>query len=483
MTVGPIEAHVADPLEVTLAPRRHSRHASRQFYAHLFLTVMVLGTTLIAGRPALLALAGPSLGLLFAALVLPRPDDIAWTASFDRRRGIEGDRTVLTTSGRSSSFAAADLSVELPPALAAQGPERHLVGMVPGRRVDFALPIEMTTWGISAPRSLIVRVSDGAGLLSVRHEFGCVGRLRTHLPDPNTRSLFDPANFLRIVGNHTSLRAGDGCELADVRPYRPGDRLRNLNWRISARFDEPWITERHPDRATAVVVVVDARRDAGIGKLGAFRRSVRFAMALAQSHLLVNDEVGLAIVGRKNRWIQPRTGRLQLERITETLLEINSEAEAGQLVPLELLVPADAVVVMVSSEMSEDLIDQARSLVVRGNVVHLVEPEIATYTPDERAAGPPGALDDFLYSIGFSSNDAWNRVVAARIFAVDREWRRRWLRADGFSVMNWRLDQPVESVILALRAAQRSRSVGPRSTVGPKSQPASTPPASPAPAP
>ena len=40
---------------------------------------------------------------------------------------------------------------------------------------------------------------------------------------------------LGLVGQHRSRRTGDGSEFASIWPYRPGDRLRRVNWRVSAR--------------------------------------------------------------------------------------------------------------------------------------------------------------------------------------------------------------------------------------------------------
>ena len=46
----------------------------------------------------------------------------------------------------------------------------------------------------------------------------------------------------------TSGRFGTpGEDFADLRPYVPGDRLRDLSWAASARSDEPWVVVHHPD--------------------------------------------------------------------------------------------------------------------------------------------------------------------------------------------------------------------------------------------
>ena len=43
---------------------------------------------------------------------------------------------------------------------------------------------------------------------------------------------------------------GDGIEFADIRPFVPGDRVRRINWRASARRPGLWVNESHPERNT-----------------------------------------------------------------------------------------------------------------------------------------------------------------------------------------------------------------------------------------
>jgi uncharacterized protein (DUF58 family) len=66
-------------------------------------------------------------------------------------------------------------------------------------------------------------------------------------------------------GGATSIRRGGRSDIATSRPYRPGDHVRSIDWKASARLsaardrDDFIVTERHADETPAVVLIVDRR--------------------------------------------------------------------------------------------------------------------------------------------------------------------------------------------------------------------------------
>ena len=61
------------------------------------------------------------------------------------------------------------------------------------------------------------------------------------------RTLVRPARTLRLVGSLISREHEEGIELAEVRPFRPGDRVRSVNWRASARRGDLWVATGTPN--------------------------------------------------------------------------------------------------------------------------------------------------------------------------------------------------------------------------------------------
>lgn len=77
---------------------------------------------------------------------------------------------------------------------------------------------------------------------------------------------FARANFALVVrrladdlafGSDNSLFVGSGLEYASSRPYQPGDPLRALNWRLTARTSQAFVKEYESLKRTCVYIVVD----------------------------------------------------------------------------------------------------------------------------------------------------------------------------------------------------------------------------------
>ncbi len=85
------------------------------------------------------------------------------------------------------------------------------------------------------------------------------------LPSPeHLRQLLPPPASQSAAGVHISRLVGDGFDFAELRPFAAGDRLRDINWRASARSDQLQTNRRHPDRSGEVVLLLDTFAD-GIG--------------------------------------------------------------------------------------------------------------------------------------------------------------------------------------------------------------------------
>ena len=134
-----------------------------------------------------------------------------------------------------------------------------------------------------------------------------------------------PSRLRHRVGVHASNRHGEGSEFAEVRPYRPGDTMRAINWRVSARRGDRWVTVRHPDRSGDLVFLLDSFCDLGPDDNSLVQRAVRAAMSLSESSLAQHDRVGLLDVGRHVRWFHPRLGKNHQARLLDALLETQVE--------------------------------------------------------------------------------------------------------------------------------------------------------------
>ena len=78
--------------------------------------------------------------------------------------------------------------------------------------------------------------------------------------------------------------------MAEVRPFRAGDRLRRINWPVSSRTGTLHVTATWSDRDTEVVLLLDTEHDLGIsegvdGRASSLDIAVRAAAAIAEHYL------------------------------------------------------------------------------------------------------------------------------------------------------------------------------------------------------
>src|SRR6185436_8041885 len=128
-----------------------------------------------------------------------------------------------------------------------------------------------------------------------------------------------------------------------TRPFVPGDRVRSISWRTSARRGELWVGDRHPDRNADLVLFLDTFAAAGWGLDRTLDLAVEAAIGLARGHIGVNDRVGVVGLGGVLRWLPPGTGAPQLHRVVDAVLDsevIASQADKGiDVIPVRGLPP------------------------------------------------------------------------------------------------------------------------------------------------
>ncbi|MCH7231237.1 DUF58 domain-containing protein [Glycomyces sp. L485] len=117
-----------------------------------------------------------------------------------------------------------------------------------------------------------------------------------------------------VAGVHRSRRLGDSGELAEVRLYQPGDRLRRIDWRTSARSQELYVNATLSERDTDVTLILDLQLEAGEsggidGTASVADLTVRAAGAVAAHYALQGDRVGCVEFGSRGRRMRGGAGR------------------------------------------------------------------------------------------------------------------------------------------------------------------------------
>jgi len=307
------------------------------------------------------------------------------------------------------------------------------VPVAAGTGMAISFPVRPTTWGVLATGRLRLVARDRFGLFSASTIRTIDQVLRVYPSESRLQGMARPARTVGTLGAHLSSSRGDGCEYADVRSWQPGDRLRMVNWRVSARRGAPWVTERHPERSAEIVVLLDDTAALGPADDSTLRRAVQAAMSLSEGHLGAQDRVGLLALGAPLRWVRPRSGARQLYAIVDTLLEcrlarISGVSRRGSLM-LGGLRPGTTIValtVLAEPRVVEVLVDLRR----HGHQVLVVEP-----------AAPE------LSSVGEGQGSTPAEVLARRLWDHERAARRRRLREGGVTLLQWDGDVPLGALL------------------------------------
>jgi uncharacterized protein (DUF58 family) len=118
-----------------------------------------------------------------------------------------------------------------------------------------------------------------------------------------------------LAGDHRSSLLGRGTELAQVRPYEPGDDVRLIDWNVTARTREAHVRVQLAERVLVTWVVLDRTPSMGFGTADRRKADVALGVALALGHAasVRGNRVGLVSYGGGPPTpLPPRQGRAGL---------------------------------------------------------------------------------------------------------------------------------------------------------------------------
>lgn len=298
----------------------------------------------VLGRVDLVLLAMPFvLGTAWALRRRPRlPPQLEVSAG--ESFAVEGGEVAGVVSAGNPDAVTYDVVVmraAASPWLEVTGAERpHVVAVPPRRAADLFLTGTARRWGRHplGPAGATVFACDG--LLFAQPELAEPALVRVYpAADPFHADEAMP-RAAGLVGAHRSRRPGEGGELAGVRMYAPGDRLRRVDWRVTLRAGELHVASTLSDRDAEVVllldVLCDVGRSGGVGDTASvLDTTVRAAAAIASHYLHRGDRVSLLEYGPLARRLPPASGRRQLLRVLEWLLEVRAGGRPDEDLPPE----------------------------------------------------------------------------------------------------------------------------------------------------
>ncbi|WP_339836847.1 DUF58 domain-containing protein [uncultured Maribacter sp.] len=130
-------------------------------------------------------------------------------------------------------------------------------------------------------------------------------------------------------GEYHSTFKGRGMTFSEVRQYQFGDDVRNIDWNVTARYNEPYIKVFEEERELTMMLMVDISGSELFGTTNQFKNDfiTEITATLAFSALQNNDKVGLILFSDQiELYIPPKKGKTHALRIIRELLEFKPKS-------------------------------------------------------------------------------------------------------------------------------------------------------------
>jgi uncharacterized protein (DUF58 family) len=417
-----------------------TRAAGPRLESYAILVGAGLLTALALRRPELAVIAAPLALVLAAGLRTGHAPDLDVTFALDREQVLEGEEVGATIVVRTESpIDRLELLHVLPAGVEiVDGADALALRLRAGEERVLQSRLRCTRWGLYEVGALELRCRGFLRIVAWERSLLKTTLLKAYPRAERLREIVAPRETQVFTGSEVARSKGDGIEYADIRDFLPGDRVRSINWRASARRGGALVVnDRHPERNTDVVLFVDSFADVRRGDRSTLDDAVRAAAALATRYLERRDRVGLVSFGGVLRWLQPAMGPAQRFRLVESLLETGVEPTYTwrdvNIIPSRIL-PPKALVLAITPLVDPRFVTTVADLRARGYDVSVVEVD-----PEPLVEPGPTEVDE----------------LAHRLWLLEREILRVRLSRLGVAHARWTEEIELQTAVEGVRAFRR----------------------------
>ncbi len=200
------------------------------------------------------------------------------------------------------------------------------------------------------------------------------------------RAMRWPARFAvrgGIPGAHTSRMRGSSAEFTEYRPYRQGDDLRRIDWKLFARSDRAYIRLSNDRALLPTTIVLDASASMAfpVATNGKWRLASELAVGLAAVARSSADPVGLVVVRDKGSvHLPPRARQSVIHEMIRTVSETRPGGSSDLAPALLAALRHSGRIVLITDFLgdADTLLVSASGAVVAGkevHAIHIVAPE------------------------------------------------------------------------------------------------------------
>jgi len=326
-----------------------------------------------------------------------------------------------------------------------EGSNHQVLELEEGEERELSYKISCSITGNFELGPVKIRYRDALNLFSNEMEIDEEMELRVLPRSEDLQEVdLDPSYTKHWLGEVRSKSIGVGSEFFAIREYQPGDELRDINWKATARYLDPLTNEYEGERSGDVILIVDGYEEGIVGTMenNTMRASIGVAASLAEVLLSARHRVGLIVSGEYMNWVYPGTGKDHYHKIMSNLTKFERGGTwglRGIKWLLEEFFPRKSMIIVISpltvSNYSKTLIDLC-----------MKEYDVVLISPD------PLKIEKQLIE-----GDEYEET-AARLYSAERERLLEKLWDHGTLVVDWDPTEPLEPTLEeVLRYRHRQR--------------------------
>lgn len=234
----------------------------------------------------------------------------------------------------------------------------------------------------------------------------------------------------REVGIKRWRRRGEGLEFHQLRDYRAGDTIRQVDWKATSRKRELISREYEEERDQRIVFLMDCSRRMRTkdGEVSHFDHGLNAMILLAHVALKGGDAVGLLCFGEERRWMPPAKGAASVNRLLHEVYDlepstigVDFRGAAEELVRRQR---RRSMAIILTHLRPEDLVDLLPALRLMRKTHYVLVIDLRQRELDDLMAEDPKGLEDAFAAMGAWRSDLARREVHER------------LRSEGFSPLD-----------------------------------------------
>lgn len=179
-------------------------------------------------------------------------------------------------------------------------------------------------------------VKSRLGLLRRRIELDCDSKSKVY---PNFRSIHNyvllaTEQRTRQLGIRQRQKRGEGLDFHQLREYKVGDSLRQIDWRSTSRLRKIISKEYQQERDQNIIFLVDSGRRMRTkdGELSHFDQALNATLLVSHIALKQGDAVGLKVFGSENRFIPPKKGPSTISAMLNQVYDLQPSNRASDII-------------------------------------------------------------------------------------------------------------------------------------------------------